>query len=91
MSLVSKLFCTNGQWPRCRPRLRLGLQSLGSAQKDSLLLLMIQSTIISSFYDTKYECFLVVVNGKIYLCFVSDRKIIELEEPHTRKNFIAFL
>jgi hypothetical protein len=27
--------------PSCEPRLRLGLQSLGSAQKDSLLLLMI--------------------------------------------------
>jgi hypothetical protein len=27
--------------PRWRPRLRLGLESLGLAQKDSLLLLMI--------------------------------------------------
>jgi hypothetical protein len=27
--------------PICRPRFRLGLQSLGLAQKDSLLLLMI--------------------------------------------------
>jgi hypothetical protein len=27
--------------PSCRPQLRFGLQSLGSAQKDSLLLFMI--------------------------------------------------
>jgi hypothetical protein len=37
--LVSrKSYCGS---PSCRPRLRLGLQSLGLAQKDSLLLLMI--------------------------------------------------
>jgi hypothetical protein len=29
----------------CRPQLHFGLQSLGLAQKDSLLLLMIESTI----------------------------------------------
>jgi hypothetical protein len=34
----ARFFCDSPSW---QPRLRLGLQSLGSAQKDSLLLLMI--------------------------------------------------
>jgi hypothetical protein len=41
--IQSRSFCAS---PSCRPQLRLGLQSLRLAQKDSLLLLMIQSTII---------------------------------------------
>jgi hypothetical protein len=32
-----RTFCAS---PSCRPRLRLGLQSMGVAQKDSLILLM---------------------------------------------------
>jgi hypothetical protein len=93
MALVSKLFCTNGQWPRCRPRLRLGPQSLGlSTKRLTSTLNDIKSTFLSSFYDTKHECFLhdYEVNNKIYLCFVSDRKIIDLEEPHTRKKLHCF-
>jgi hypothetical protein len=36
--IQSRSFCAS---PSCRPRLRLGVQSLGLAQKDSLLLLMV--------------------------------------------------
>jgi hypothetical protein len=41
-------FCAS---PSCRLRLRLGLQSLGLAQKDSLLLLVILPIIIIIIYS----------------------------------------
>jgi hypothetical protein len=38
-------FCAS---PSCQPQLRLGLQSLGLPQKDSILLLMITTTITTN-------------------------------------------
>jgi hypothetical protein len=48
----SRSFCAS---PSCRPQLRRGLQSLGLAQKDSLLLLMIRYYILNNPQNFGYK------------------------------------
>jgi hypothetical protein len=69
-------FCAS---PSCQPRLRLGLQSLGLAQKDSLLLLMILKVLESNHFSYEKKIFLVklsVSNLKISCRFDCEFKEI---------------
>jgi hypothetical protein len=88
-------FCAS---PSCRPQLRFGLQSLGSAQKDSLLLSMILVYVIYYFQlKQRYVLYglsfvdLINANGKHRFLRNSDRvfSFNTSLQSHTNRKILA--